>query len=104
MTWQRFLTNFTSQSIFQVINNLLGLIFTIFLARSVSQFQFGGYNYMFSTLLIASLFLELGVPSYYLRHWSTSKKNIKEELRLFLTARLLMIVPVSIILFFYVFF
>lgn len=103
MTRRTFFANFTAQSLFQVVNNVLGLIFTIFLARSVSQFQFGTYNYMFSVLLIASLFLELGVPSYFLRHWSVNREKLADEMRLFLTTRILMIIPISAFLFFYVF-
>lgn len=97
------LRNLGWQTTYQFISNLLGFVFTIILARQVSVFYFGVYSYIISVLYIASLFLELGIPNYFLRRWSVSKEKIGQEARLFLGSRILLAIPVSAILFAYVF-
>lgn len=104
MTKTTILKNISWQTGYQIFSSILGVIFNIILARKISQFEFGAFSYIFSLLAIVGLFLELGVPIHFLRKWSTDISEIKNDFMEFLFARFLISVPISALLFIYVFF
>ncbi len=103
MNRQLLYRNISFQTAYQILSNLLGFLFTVILIKSTTQFEFGAYSYIFSTLVIVNLFLELGIPTYFLRHWSTHPEGFEKESKLVLGTRILLALPVSILLFLYVF-
>lgn len=104
MNKQLIVRNAGVQTVYQIVSNILGFVFTVVLIKATSQFEFGVYSYIFSTLVIVNLFIELGIPTYFLRHWSTNPEDFEKERQLLLGTRILLTIPVSILLFIYVFF
>lgn len=98
------LKNISWQTLYQFVASGLGLIFNIILARTISQFEFGTYNYIISLLSISTLFLELGIPTHFWRKWSTDVSTIKKDIGSYIIGRTTVAIPISFFLFFYVFF
>ncbi|MBI5151189.1 MAG: flippase [Candidatus Pacebacteria bacterium] len=98
------LKNISWQTLYQFLASGLGLLFNIILARTISQFEFGTFNYIISILSISTLFLELGIPTYFWRKWSTDISKINQDISSYLVGRVGIAIPISFFLFFYVFF
>lgn len=77
---------------------MLSFAFAGLLGRSLGPEGLGTYSYIFSFFVFANLFMEAGMPLFFFRQWSKSDATFLDDIRLLVSARLFIFLPLAVLI------